>query len=72
LLELKKLYFFQNSKSNRPVLSLTGVKVVMRMLDQLIRAAIRECAARKNFPSGQTKQSITAWIKQHGESSEHK
>ena len=42
------------------------------MLDQLIRAALKECAGRRKLPLSQAEQLITAWIKQNGETFEHK
>jgi len=34
------------------------------MLDQIIRAALEECARLRKFPAGQEADSVSAWIKQ--------
>ena len=38
--------------------------MVIQMLDQLIQAALEECAQRRKFPPTQVAQSVSAWIKQ--------
>jgi len=38
--------------------------MVIQMMDQLIQAALEECAQRRKFPSEPNVQSVPVWIKQ--------
>jgi len=40
--------------------------MVMTMLDQLIQAALEECARQRKFPPNRVDVPLTDWIKQSG------